>query len=619
LIEGQFEIFFRAMKKESDHTETHHRILLIEENKRERRRRMEAESELALLSEVVESTLEGVMITDQNGVIISTNAALLEMTGYSGDELIGKKPDIFKSYRHGDDFYRKMRQSLGESGRWHGEIWNRRKNGKIHPVRLTITGIKDAEGRTTRYASVYCDMTHIKQNEEEVSHKATHDDLTGLPNRLLFYDRLSQVINSAKRTKRPFALLYIDLDHFKNINDSMGHSTGDILLQEMALRLTACVLEGNTVSRLGGDEFTIILDCLEQESDQEADAAELAEKVLKALSAPFHLRGETIYSSVSIGIALYPANGKTVEMLLRNADMAMYHAKDIGGRNSYRFYTRALNEKIHKRVELENALRKAMAQRTLVAYYQPIYSLKNSQVVGMEALVRWPQNSGKLVLPDKFIPLAEEKGFIVDIDMFMIQKACAFIRKIIEVPPKSYPQPKHISVNLSAVDFGSLNLVHHLTETVRSFGLEPGNIGVEITESAIIKDISSAIQNLKKLRNLGFSVSMDDFGMGYSSLSYLAKLPINILKIDRSFIVDLPSDQNYNAIAKAIVFMAHEMGIEVIAEGVETEAQLDYLRSIGCDQIQGYIYSHPLPESKIEELLFKSRAMTMLGHVQKQA
>ncbi len=562
---------------------------------------------LEIAEKVIETTFEGVMVTDQNGVITYVNPAFSEITGYPYKELIGRKPNILKSFLHDQDFYKKMWQSLIGTGQWQGEIWNRRKSGEIYPARLNISAIGDRKQRLRQYVSVYYDITDIKQSEMEINYKAHHDALTGLPNRLLFYDRLNHTISRAKRNNNIFALLFIDLDDFKNINNSLGHPVGDLLLKEVALRLKACARRGDTVSRLGGDEFAIILDRIARAPE----AADFSRRVVEALSQPFCYREERLYSSVSLGISLYPEDGETGECLLKNADTAMYHAKDMG-KNNYHFFTESLNERLRNRIDLENALRKAILGTEMEAYYQPIYSLESSHVVGMEALVRWRQAGDKVILPADFIPLAEEKGFIVDIDKLMIQKACAFIKKIKTSARATLPQPQNISVNLSAVDFGSINLYKHLTETVEAFGLQPDNIGVEITESALIGDIESAIVNLKKLRDKGFSVSIDDFGMGYSSLNYLARLPINILKIDRSFITDLPSDKSNNAIAKAIVFMAHEMNIKVVAEGVETEAQLDFLRSIGCDQIQGFIYSLPLPENQIEELLINSHTMNTL-------
>ncbi len=382
------------------------------------------EEKLEVVEKVIETTIEGVMISDQNGVISYVNPAFTKMSGYSGDELIGKKPNIFKSLLHDQVFYREMWVTLIKTGHWHGEVWNRRKNGEIYPVKLTINAIGDLERREKRYACVYYDMTDIKRNELEIQYKAWHDALTGLPNRLLFYDRLNHTINRAKRNGDIFALLSIDLDNFKSINEGMGHPIGDLLLKDVSERLKACVRKGDTVSRLGGDEFTIILDRI----DREPEAAVFAGRIVKTLSKPFRYRDEVMYSSVSLGIALYPANGETGESLLKNADTAMYHAKETG-KNNYHFFTESLNEKLRHRVDLEKALRKAITGTEMEAYYQPIYSLNSSHVVGMEALVRWHQAEGRVILPADFIPLAEEKGFIVDIDKLMIQKACVFIKK----------------------------------------------------------------------------------------------------------------------------------------------------------------------------------------------
>lgn len=569
--------------------------------------RKRVDERLKLSAKVIENIVEGVVITDHNSVIQSVNPAFTEITGYREEEVIGKKPAILRSGRHDARFYQAMWADLIETGRWEGEIWNRRKNGEVYPERLTITEIKDSSGDVTQYAAVFYDITEIKQNEMQIEYKAYHDALTGLPNRQLFYDRLWQTIQHSERAKTVFALLYIDLDDFKIINDSKGHSVGDLFLKEMARRLKACARSGDTVSRLGGDEFTIILDKL----GEEEEAALVAGRIVSSISKPFRHRNEWIYSSVSIGIALYPDNGGTTEILLKNADIAMYHAKETG-KNNFHFFTKSLNEKIIKQVELEKALRKCMDGKELETYYQPIIRLQDRHIAAMEALARWPQPHGLFLSPAEFIPLAEEKGMIVEIDKLMIENVCAFIQKMKHASPQSTPSMR-VEINISAVDFEHFDLSNHLMALVKQYGLSPQNIGVEITESAVIRNIRSAVRNLNKLRAHGFSISIDDFGTGYSSLNYLARLPIDILKIDGSFVVGLPGNKSNNAIAKAIVYMAHEMDIQVVAEGVETEAQLDFLRSIGCDFIQGYIFSRPLHEKKMSELLVKGKALNYKG------
>lgn len=557
----------------------------------------EAEEKLKLFSKVFENTIEGVMITDPNAIITSVNPAFTEITGFSTEEAIGKKPNILRSGKQNPDFYKKMWQMLLKTGRWRGEIWNRRKSGEIYPERLTIAAIKDDEGKTTQYASVFYDITAIKQTEMEIEYKAYHDALTGLPNRQLFFDRLNQTLKRAKRHRSIVALLYIDLDNFKTVNDVQGHDIGDLLLQEVSNRLLKCSRAEDTVSRLGGDEFTIILEKI----NNEQEAALIADRVVTQLSKPFkHLTNETIFPSVSVGIASYPRNGENVESLLKNADIAMYHSKDLG-KNGYQFFTQSLNEHIQKRAALESAFKKALAQDDILPYFQPIISLEKQEIVGLEALARWTTHQeGPMVPASEFIPLAEEKGLVVEIDKRMVEKTCLFLKRLNKM---SLKVPPHISVNISAVDFERFNICRYLRGMTEDFDIDPRHIGVEITESAIIKNMALVIRHLNRLRKCGFTVSIDDFGTGYSSLSYLANLPVDILKIDRSFVMDLPENTHSRAITKAIVLMAHEMGIKVTAEGVETEGQRQFLQEIGCDNVQGFLYSPAIPEKEIEALL----------------
>ena len=546
---------------------------------------------------VYENSVEGVVVTDKNAVIQYVNPATCKMSGYNTEELIGQYPSIWKSTFHDKKFYKSMWKSLLEDGHWEGEVWNRRKNGSKFPVHLSISAIKDSSGVTSQYASVYFDLTSIKESEKKIKHMAMHDALTGLPNRTLFQDRLYQSINRAQRNKEKFAILFIDLDNFKHINDTMGHPIGDKLLQELSKRLLTCGRKEDTVSRLGGDEFALILDGLE--SEEEAGTA--ARRVIEVFSEPYQIQGRAIETTVSIGIAIYPLNGKSVEDLLKNADMAMYHVKDLG-KNHFHYFTESLQKKAIKRMEVESGLIRAIDSDEITAYFQPKIDLKTGKTVSMEGLARWSQPDGTIVSPADFIPIAEETGKIVDIDRLMLQKACSFLKKL--------KSDKHglesISVNLSAGDLSSLGLRDRLLKTVDSFGLEPGNIEFEVTESVIIEDIKLAIKNLQYLRDDGFGISIDDFGTGYSSLNYLTKLPFTTLKIDRSFVVDLQNNTSVQSVAMLIVNMAHNLGVKVVAEGVETEPQLQFLRSIRCDQVQGYIYSRPLPEKEAEEFFRQS-------------
>lgn len=605
LVENQVKRIVRAQGKAYlDHSGDAYKISGTLQDITDRKRISET---LTLSAKVIENIVEGVMITDCHAVIQSVNPAFSEITGYSTKEVVGKNPSMLRSGKHDKTFYETMWSVLLEKGRWEGEIWNRRKNGEIYPERLTITEIRDSSERVTQYAAVFYDITEIKQNEMKIEYKAYHDALTGLPNRQLFYDRLRQTIEHAKRAHTIFALLYIDLDDFKIINDSKGHSFGDLFLKELARRLQIGARSGDTVSRLGGDEFTIILDKLQEEEE----AALVASRIVKSISKPFAHRNEVIYASVSIGIALYPDNGNSTEVLLKNADIAMYHAKETG-KNNFHFFTKSLNEKILKQVALEKALRKGMDNAVLETYYQPIVRLQDRHIAGMEALVRWPQGNGHFISPAEFIPLAEEKGMIVEIDKLMIKNVCTFIQKMNTIATKN-TQDIRVAINISAVDFEHLDLCEYLITLVGKYGLSPKNIGIEITESAIIRNIRATVRHLKKLRSHGFKISIDDFGTGYSSLNYLARLPIDILKIDGFFVKGLPGNKNNNAITKGIVYMAHEMGIEVIAEGVETEEQLDFLREIGCDFVQGYIFSRPLEATKIAALLIKGKPLNYKG------
>ncbi|MFQ5587458.1 MAG: putative bifunctional diguanylate cyclase/phosphodiesterase [Nitrospiria bacterium] len=473
-----------------------------------------------------------------------------------------------------------------------------RKHGEPSLVRARGKICLDENGHPAELVETLQVIDEHQYTEKSFAHRAYLDPLTGLPNRQGFYDRLDKTIQRAKREKSNFALLYIDLDDFKNVNETKGHAAGDRLLQEMAGRMRECARSGDPLSRLSGDEFTLVLEKLPHEKG----AASAAKRIIDTLSKPFHYQGKEIDSTVSIGISVYPENGTTAEDLLQNADAAMSHAKKTG-KNAFRFFTKALNEKIHRQAKLEAALRKSMDTWELEAYFQPIVSLKNRSIVSMEALIRWPQTDGGFISPGEFIPLAEEKGLISDIDQFMIRTVCDFVRKMKTKTADGRAQTPHASVNLSAVDFDRVDLCRQLTKTIQDFGLSPHDIGLELTESTVIKNIALAIEHLNRLRDQGFRISMDDFGTGYSSLSYLAKLPIDVLKIDGSFVVDLPRNPRNNAIAKAIVFMAHEMGIEVVAEGVETRAQLDFLDAIGCDNIQGYIFSPALPGPQMAHLL----------------
>ncbi len=554
-----------------------------------------------LKEKVIEHSIEGVTITDAQGSISYVNPAFSKVTGYSAEEVIGKNPNILQSGRHGKSFYQHMWGSLLKYGKWQGEIWNRRKGGEVYPQMATITAIKNSDGVITNYAAMFYDMTEIKKNQKEIEYRAYYDSLTKIPNRQLFLDRLTQAINRAKREEHMVGVFFIDLDNFKHINDSLGHATGDIVLREVAKRLSNCAREVDTVSRLAGDEFSVIQDDL---VDIE-EAGVVAKRIIDALSHPFHHENNELFTTVSIGIAIYPLNGETSADILRNADMAMYHVKDFG-KNHFQFFTDSLNEKAMKRRDLEDGLRKAINDDNFLVYYQPKVDLKSGKMVALEALARWPRN-GTIVSPTDFIPIAETTGLITSLDKLILQKTCSFIKKMQETISSTL----NVSINLSTKDLENLHLIRDVMDTIKRFGVKASNLELEVTESMIIRNVESAIKILQEFRDEGFSLSIDDFGTGYSSLSYLTKFPLSILKIDKAFIDDLESNENSQSIAKAIVYMAHAMKMLVIAEGVETQGQLDFLRSIGCDQIQGYIFSKPLPEDEVVELIKSGKTLSL--------
>ncbi|MDH5636853.1 MAG: EAL domain-containing protein [Nitrospinota bacterium] len=561
----------------------------------------DTEEKLRIAAKIYESSEEGVVVTDREGIIQFVNPAFTTITGYSPEEALGRNPSILRSGRHTQEFYELMWGSLRAEGRWEGEIWNRNKNGEAYLERLRITSIKDTAGRTTHYTAIFSDLTQIRDTEEKIRYQAYHDILTGLPNRSLYFDRVRQAITRAQRAGKKLGVMFLDLDDFKKINDRLNHSAGDLMLQGVATRLVSCLRETDTVARIGGDEFTILL----EDVDGEKQSSVVAEKIMRSISEPYFYNSEELFVSTSLGISIYPADGATVEDLIKNADIAMYHAKDLG-KNNYQFFTESMNQKVVKRLEAETNLRKALDKDEMFACYQPKVDLKTGRIVGMEALIRWRRDGLDIVLPNEFIPLAEETGLILGLDEWMLGKACTFNRRIHEGGDEEFSVAVNVAVNVSAKAFESPDLVKSIQDVVALSGLPPRFIELEVTESSIIRNMDQAVMVLSRLRELGFNISMDDFGTGYSSLSYLARLPINILKIDRSFIVDLAANPKSRSIAKAIVSMSHEMDIKVVAEGVENTEQLEYLRGIDCDEVQGYLFCRPLLENDME-VLIKSR------------
>ncbi len=544
-----------------------------------------AEEELLLVGRVFETTTEGIVVTDAENKIIRVNPAFTIITGYSSEEVIGKNPKILKSERHDEVFYGEMWRAITEKGVWEGEIWNRRKNGETYPEWLSINLIKDEMKRVKNYVSVFRDISDIKNSEEKIEYQAYHDPLTGLPNRSLFSDRLTLSVNQAVREKSQMALLYIDLDRFKVINDSLGHITGDYLLQHVALKLNDCVRDGDTVARVGGDEFVIILSHIEEINDVVRVCGRISEK----FDLPVVIDGHELFISASIGISIFPDDGNTVAELHKNADIAMYHAKELGG-GEYQFFSVEMNSEVDVRFMLELQLRRAIEQDQFDVFFQPIVDSRTGITAGVEALSRWIHPELGVIPPSTFIPVAEETGHIVQINELVLRKACLKCKNIINA---GYPS-MYVSVNMTSHQFVNRRILESVALALEESELAPENLIIEITEDSIMQNVDEVNVIMKELKNRGIRFSIDDFGTGYSSLSYLKKFPLDNLKIDRSFIIDLPDDNDSKTLARTIIVLAKELGLKIIAEGVEKQEQLDFFTQNGEYLIQGYYYSKPL-------------------------
>lgn len=564
--------------------------LIVAASVSERRR---AEDKLRLAASVFENTSEAVMITDDQSCIVSVNRAFTEITGYSVADVLGKNPKILGSGRHDREFYERLWNSVASYGHWHGEIWDRRKSGEIYPAWLALSVSKDETGRITNYISISSDISERKQAEAHIQHLAQHDALTGLPNRMLLQDRIAQALVHAGRQHIQVGILFMDLDRFKVINDTLGHEIGDVLLVMVAERLKHCVRQEDTVGRQGGDEFLIVL----HEMAHSQDAALVAQKVVSVVSEPYQVRGYELHITPSIGISIYPADGTDAGALMKNADTAMYHAKRSGG--TYRFYAAEMNASAFKRLTVENSLRHALERNEFVLHYQPLIELETGRIFGTEALIRWQHPEMGLVAPDVFIPIAEETGLIIPIGEWVVREACRQCSEWHKIAGSRFK----VAVNISARQFWQGNLMETLGKILREDSFDPSCLELELTESMLMRHTDETVDMLNQLSSLGLRISIDDFGTGYSSLSYLKRFPIHKLKIDRSFICDVTHDPDDAAITQAVIAMARSLKLVVIAEGVETAEQLAYLRSQQCDEGQGYYFSKPLPAAACTELL----------------
>jgi diguanylate cyclase (GGDEF)-like protein/PAS domain S-box-containing protein len=557
--------------------------------------RKRAEARLRQAAAVFDGTREGVMVTDAELRIRMVNRAFAEITGYTEAEALGQTPSLLRSGRHDRDFYAEMWASIEACGHWQGELWNRRKNGEVYPELLSISTVLDESGRVSGYVGVFADISKLKSSEAELEFLAHHDPLTKLPNRLLLLSRLDHGIELARREDRQLALLMLDLDRFKDINDSFGHPAGDDLLRQVAARLTGRLRSVDTVSRLGGDEFTVLLEDIAYPED----AARVAEEIIAALSEPWQLGNHAeVRIGVSIGISLFPRHGASAADLLQQADAALYQVK-AEGRGRFKYFSDDLTRAARERIDIEARLRRAIVRNELRVYYQPQVAIATGRVIGAEALVRWQDPEEGIVLPGRFIPVAESTGLIGAIGAWVLKQTCAQGARWLAAGLDSLK----LAVNVSAHQFLAGDLVELVSRTLSETGYPADGLELELTETTLMERRQEAIVMLDRLRAIGVRLAIDDFGTGYSSLAYLKRFPLDVLKIDRSFIDDIPRSVEDNEIAATIVAMGHTLRLEVLAEGVETAEQLAFLERQGCDAYQGYLKSPPMPPEAFERLL----------------
>ncbi|MBF0435995.1 MAG: EAL domain-containing protein [Magnetococcales bacterium] len=546
-----------------------------------------ANAELHLAAKVFENAGEAILITDPDGNILSVNRAYLEITGFDYADVIGQNPRIAKSDRHEPEFFAAMWNTLKTEGKWRGEIWDRRKDGNIYPKLLTITEVRNQDGVLKNYIGIFNDITDVKETEKKLENLAYYDSLTKLPNRKLFQVSLDHHVETARRSTLMLALLFIDLDKFKMINDTLGHGAGDDLLIQVASRLAQSIRKSDMVARLGGDEFTVILTQIANEES----VAHLADNIIKVLTAPFILSGHEAAIGASIGISLFPQDGKNTETLIKHADLAMYQAKNAG-RGVFRFFMPEMNALAQHMMRLETNLKKAVFKEEFTVYYQAKVDQGHHTIIGMEALVRWRHPEHGLIPPNEFIPMAEDTGLIIPIGLQVLRMACRDTAKLHQA---GYGFLK-VAVNLSVRQFRQASdLLQAIRTILAETGLPARALEMEITESMVMGNVEDAIRVMKQIRDLNVSMAMDDFGTGYSSLSHLKKLPLQTIKTDRSFIKDIAHSEEDQAIMGAIISMAKNLNLNVVAEGVETEAQLQFLAERGVHWIQGFYYSKPLP------------------------
>jgi diguanylate cyclase (GGDEF)-like protein/PAS domain S-box-containing protein len=566
--------------------------------------RRNVEAQLRLGQAALQTSDQGVFVTDGDGTILVTNPAFSAITGYTSEEALGRNPRMLKSDHQVPEFYQRMWSTLLVEGRWSGRLWNRRKNGEAYLQQLTISVFRDEESHEPRnFIAVLSDVTELYEKDNQLQRQTQHDALTDLPNRLLFLDRLEQGITRAKRDGEIPAVLLLDLDHFKYVSETLGHPAGDNLLKAVAARLSATLPHGETVSRLGGDEFAVLTS-----GTRDAQSIEqVAANIIEAFERPFRIDGHELSITTSIGIAVYPSDGSDPSSLLKNADAAMYWVKK-NGRNNFHFYAPQMNARALTHITLASELRRAIARQEFELHYQPLMALPNQEIIGVEALIRWRHPERGLVFPDEFIPFSEETRLVVPIGEWVLEQACRQVQ--------AWRCDGHhvcVSVNVSARQFVHADLVKKVDAILSSTGLSSACLKLELTESLVMQQPDRAIEILKALKERGVSIAVDDFGTGYSSLSYLTRFPLDMLKIDKSFIRDMAHDPATAAITETIVALGRALGMTVLAEGVETHEQLQMLRDMGCDAFQGYFVSRPLPPEPLRALLDANSVEPLMG------
>tara|TARA_Y100000782_G_scaffold31883_1_gene35351 strand:- start:41198 stop:43174 length:1977 start_codon:yes stop_codon:yes gene_type:complete len=556
---------------------------------------------LKMAAAVFDATQEGIMTTDARLRITAVNPAFTEITGYTENEVLGNSPAIISSGKHDADFYKNMWTVLLRDGRWSAEVWNKRKDGSLYPQSLSVTVVSDDRGEVSQYIAILSDISERKAQEEKIHYQAYHDGLTGLPNRSLLMDRIEHDLELAKRTAHVSSLLFVDLDRFKRVNDTMGHDVGDRLLEEVAERLKSIVRASDTISRFGGDEFVVYL----ADISGPEDAVLVAEKIVESLSNPFDLNGFEVFAGASVGIALAPNDADRPDELLRLADLAMYKAKE-SGRNQYHFFALKMQDKVNRKLALENLMRKALDNNEFEVFYQPIIDSVSKEIFGFEALARWKQPDEGMIPPSEFIPVAEESGLIAPIGEWVLEQACHDI----SVLDSGHGNGKlHLSVNVSSrqypLGFNAASLNNILVKT----GFSGHLLSLELTESILLEDDPDLLQWLSDFKELGVNLSIDDFGTGYSSLSYLKRFPINVLKIDQAFIADLNKEDDSASLVKAIIAMARSLNMNVIAEGVELQYQVELIEHLTCHYMQGYYFAKPMSIAELTEWIANYKLM----------